>query len=1149
MIGRAGLMAPLPFDIADPLPCGGTTVLEASAGTGKTHTVGALVTRYVAEGLASLDQLLVVTFGRAASQELRDRVRGQLVTAERALAEPSGVAADDRLLMVLTAGDDAMVATRRRRLTRALADFDAATIATTHQFCQQVLTGLGIAGDTEPGTTLVEDLDDLVVEVVDDLYVRKFGAAGADPPAFDRGVALEIGRRAVGDPGARLEPAAEPVDSVPALRFRFATAVRAEFERRKRQRGLLGYDDLLSRLADALEPVGAAARMRMRDRWKIVLIDEFQDTDPVQWDVLRLAFASPEPPDRPDWGTGEHRPARPEQADAQSDRAGGEPTLILIGDPKQAIYAFRGGDVATYLAAADTAGVTATLDRNWRSDAPLVEALQVLFDGAELGDPDIVVRPVRAANGGSRLAGAPSGHPLRLRVATREQFGKGPRAKVYMDQIRPHIADDLAADVSALLRSGATFDGRPLVAGDVAVLVSTHAQAALVRTALARRAVVSVTAGAGSVYATRAAQDWLTLLEALEQPHRSGRVRAAALTPFLGRTAMQLDSGGEALTDELGTLLRNWADLLRSRGVAALLELAFTEQGLPGRMLGEVDGERRLTDLRHLGEGLQAAAVQDGLGLAALVEWLRSRREEASLDQSTERVRRLDSDAAAVQVLTLHVSKGLQYPVVYLPFAADTWVNSEPKVLRLHDEAGSRVLDIGGFVSAGRAERERRAAQEQAGETLRLLYVGLTRAQSQVVTWWVPSTNTPDSGLHRLLFGRTPGSSAISDSAPLPADDVVRARLADLQARGGPVVEASVPAAVPADSAESGALPEFSVRRFDRELDTTWRRSSYSALSAATAAAGPGVASEPETGERDDEHIAGEAVPSGSAAGGEQADILRSVRSPMADLPAGTGFGTLVHAVLEHTDPQAGDLLAELRLRSVEQLARHGATVGADQLAAALLPVLSTPLGSIGGHLALREVSTRDRLTELTFELPLAGGDRPVADVEVGQLAPLLRRHLTADDPIARYADRLDSPEMSGQSLRGYLTGSLDAVLRLPGPRYVIADYKTNWLGGDGNEPLSAWHYRPSALQQAMTHSDYPLQALLYSVALHRFLRWRQPGYRPGQHLGGVLYLYVRGMTGADGPTVDGEPCGVFGWRPPPALVEELSVLLDEGSA
>ncbi len=396
-----------PFDVTGPLPTG-TTLLEASAGTGKTWTVGALVTRYVAEGRARLDEMLVITFGRAASQELRERVREQLVAAERALGDPAHVAPDDALLTLLVHGtasapvDDAERAERRHRLRDALAGFDGATIATTHQFCQLVLRSLGVAGDTDTGATLVESLDDLVVEVVDDLYLARFGHL-PDAPPFDRATALELARAAVGDPQARLVPDGGP-GSEPApdpgtpggARLVFAAAVRAEVDRRKRRLGVLGYDDLLSRLAGALEADDAPARERMRARWRIVLVDEFQDTDPVQWQVLDRAFS-------------------------------GAATMVLIGDPKQAIYAFRGGDVVAYLAAASTATHRATLATNWRSDDGLVRRLQTVLRGAALGHPEIVVRDVAAHHGADgappRLAGAPHSSPFRLRQVLRQASG------------------------------------------------------------------------------------------------------------------------------------------------------------------------------------------------------------------------------------------------------------------------------------------------------------------------------------------------------------------------------------------------------------------------------------------------------------------------------------------------------------------------------------------------------------------------------------------------------------------------------------------------------------------------------------------------------------------------------------------------------
>ena len=325
---------PQPFAITDPLPTG-TVLLEASAGTGKTWTIGALVTRYVVEGVARLEQMLVVTFGRAASQELRERVRAQLVEAERVLSDDPAdraavaVGTASELVTLLLTYDDEQRRLAHRRVVDALVGFDAATIATTHQFCSMVLDSLGVAGDSDSRARLVEDLDDLVREVVDDLYLRAF-ALDEGGPAFTYDVALAIARRVVDDPQAHLEPEAEDRSSTAGRRVSFANAVRDEMDRRKRRLGVLSYDDLLSQLADALDTPESPAAERMRQRWQIVLVDEFQDTDPVQWQVLDRAFS-------------------------------GHATMVLIGDPKQAIYAFRGGDVTTYLTAAATAATQQTL--------------------------------------------------------------------------------------------------------------------------------------------------------------------------------------------------------------------------------------------------------------------------------------------------------------------------------------------------------------------------------------------------------------------------------------------------------------------------------------------------------------------------------------------------------------------------------------------------------------------------------------------------------------------------------------------------------------------------------------------------------------------------------------------------------------------
>jgi exodeoxyribonuclease V beta subunit len=1103
------------FDIYGPLPTG-TTVLEASAGTGKTFTVGALVARYVAEGVATLDQMLVITFGRAASQELRERVRQQLVEVERGLTDVAAARAAEGLVGFLAGGvDDAEVGMRRKRLGDALAAFDAATIATTHQFCQLVLRSLGVAGDTDSGATLVESLDELVVEVVDDLYLERFGHL-ADKPPFKRDVALMVARAAVDDPQARLVPDDAEPGSVAGARVRFAIDVQAEVDRRKRRLGVLSYDDLLSRLATALEPVDAPARERMRQRWKVVLVDEFQDTDPVQWQVLDRAFSE-------------------------------VATLVLIGDPKQAIYAFRGGDIVTYLEAAETAGTKQTLATNWRSDAPLVDALQVLTRGAALGDPRITVHEVEAHHQGSRFAGLEQPAPFRMRVVRAEDLGTGGKGTIPMDRLRAHIADDLAGDIAGLLAGGATYDGdsgvRAVEAGDVAILLFSLTNVQQIRDALAGRGIPSVVTGGSSVLLSQAGDEWLALLEALEQPQRSNRVRSAALTAFFGETPASLDAGGDLLTDAVAHRVRSWLDLWRSRGVAAVFEAAVTA-GLGARVLSRPDGERLLTDLNHLAQLLHDIVHRERFGLTALLEWLRSERRAAAA--GTERTRRLDTDASAVQIVTVHGSKGLQYPVVYVPHLFDRWIPEE-SVHLFHDDAGRRALDVGG---AGAGSPGARAAlAEGAGEHLRLTYVALTRAQSQLVAWWAPSWNAGNAGLTRLLFGRARGEASVPDVvAQGPPDGEVATVLDRWADAGAFTLEHSEVRAATAPPS-TGPAGTLDVRRFTRGVDTAWQRTSYSGLiRAEEKLATPGVDSEPEVAGTVDEEGSGDDPVVVSAA--EAHETSGDLVSPMADLPAGATFGSLVHGVLEHADPQAADLRAELRARVVEQLRWWSVEATPDALAEGLVPMQHTSLGPLAGGSRLVDIGAGDRLCELDFEFPLVGGDHPetgAAEVTLGQVSDVLRRHLPADDPMRGYAERLESPSLGGQRLRGYLSGSIDVVLRVPdgeGRRYLVVDYKTNLLGVPG-QPVTALDYRPGAMADAMLHSHYPLQALLYSVVLHRYLRWRLADYDPERHLGGILYLYVRGMAGPDTPEVDGNPCGVFSWRPPAAMIEELSGLLD----
>jgi exodeoxyribonuclease V beta subunit len=1117
------------FRLDGPLPTG-LTVLEASAGTGKTYAIAGLVVRYVALEGVRLPRLLVVTFTRAATAELRERVRRRLAQAathlDRVLADGSG-ATGDELLDLLARGDREALALRRRRLRLALGEFDAATIATIHGFCQHMLGGVGLSGDVDRRATLVEDQQELVDAAVDDCYLRAFHR-GTDAPPVTRGTLRAIAGKLVGNPEARIVPEDADDDAV-RWRVRLAHAVRADLDRRKRTAGVLSYDDLLTRLVEALrdEGRGPAARSRLRQAYDVALIDEFQDTDPIQWEILFRAFRAP------------------------------GKTLVLIGDPKQAIYAFRGADVYAYLRAARFADERWTLGVNWRSDAGLLEACNVLFDNAELGHSHILYRAVEAAppHTEPRLVGT-AGPPLELRVVRRDAEVRtyGTRPLVNAHSARAFIARDVAAEAVALLSSdarlvardhhGAETSPRAVQPGDLAVLVRTNAEATLVQAALRTAGVPAVINGVGSVFATPAALEWLRLLEALERPAAPDRARAAALTAFLGWSAGDIAAADDAAFEPVHDHLHAWAGVLRDRSVAALVRTQWVEQRVPARLLGRDDGERLLTDLEHIGELLHAAATAENLGVTALAGWLRERMAEAEQDvTSDERARRLESDARAVQVLTIHRAKGLQFPIVLCPYL---WSSGRPDggVPLFHDDDDRRAIDVGGGGRDDFAEHTDRADRERHGENLRLLYVAVTRACHRVVLWWAPCAGSWESPLGRVLFCRTRRGVRTTAKPQLPDDDGTLARLEQLAEPAGGLIGVT---AIPADpqpgtwTGTRGAGRALAAAAFDRPLDQQWRRTSYSALT--RPADDSAVGSEPGETVVDDEPALAAA-----AAASAEAVALQAHRCPLGPLPGGTEFGTFVHGVLERVDFAAADLPRALTDAVAAQRGYRPTEVGAvDVLVDGLRRAIETPLGPLADDRALRAVGRTERSDELAFELPLAHGDGGSGSLTLAAVADLLRDHLPPDDPLAAYPDRLADP-LLGRVLRGYLIGSIDSVLRLPGPRYVVVDYKTNRLAPP-DEELTAHHYRPAALAEAMIHGHYPLQALLYAVALHRFLRWRQPGYDPARHLAGIAYLFVRGMTGADAPRVGQQPCGVFTWAPGPDLVTALSDLLHDGAA
>ena len=1081
------------FDPWEPVAAG-RTVIEASAGTGKTFTIAAIVTRLVAIEGIDIEQILVVTFTRAATAELRDRVRRRLVDTLAALDGAPPQTPDMHLTVLLTDVEQRPVYADRVR--KALTRFDRAQIFTIHGFAQRLLRHLGFASrlspELEPG-----EVDDLLVsQVVSDLLVGRFATDSAGMPALAD--VNDVGRAVVATPDARIVPEPGEVDGVARCRVELAGAVRQEVGERLRRNGAATFDDALFEVRDALDAptVREAAMAMLRKRYAIGLVDESQDTDPIQWQVIRAVFDTTR--------------------------------LVVIGDPKQSIYSFRGADVESYLSAIDGATAHRTLATNWRSDGKLIEALDVLLRGAVFGDERIAYHTVQSPpdRPGTRIRNVAV---LSIRCFAkdlpilRKQNGKG---DYVIAEARKVVAADAAAEVVRLLENGEVIDDgggeRRLGPNDIAVLCRTRKQVDLVRGELRRRNVPSVAARTGGVFAGAAAEEWRRLLVALERPDRADMARLAAVTVFCGHAPHEVAAMEDGAILDLQTDMREWRDRLHQDGVPALISAIDRRTDLAARVLALPDGERLMTDITHIAEEMHAVWRRGRL--VSPLGWLETAmaetqaRESGNREEPEARQRRLETDAAAVTVQTVHGAKGLQYPAVLVPFAWDV-PRFTPANPVFHDPAAPagatprpRLIDVAGDGWSGHKGHVDHHQAEDRAEEGRQLYVALTRAQHCVVVWWLPdATGAHDTKLGELLtrIGPDPVTLIAESRGLIDAPDITAPP---------PLIEWQPP---------SSPLPTLDRARFDRRLDYEWRRASFTSLSPEH----PLVAA-PETAEelrRDDEIGAESYIDESVGSAG--------VALPMADLPRGARFGTLVHDILERvgfTDPA---LPAAVRAAVDEALRGGGWDLDPETLTSSLVAAIETPLGPEPAAVRLCDLPTDRMLKEMTFELPVRTSGGPVSLRDIGGV---MLDHLPSGDPYRRYANDLRA--LAATRFHGYLTGAIDLTTEIDG-RFVVVDFKTNPMPVLG-DVASPHDYGPVPLRAAMIEGNYVLQATLYQVALHRYLEWRLAGYEPSTHLGGAAYLFVRGMAGRGTPVTGGERCGVVRWTPPPAMTVALSQLL-----
>ncbi len=814
-----------------PLPGGGLAI-EASAGTGKTYALADLATRFVAETDLSVSDLLIVTFTRAATDELRARVRGRLIEVADHLRRGAEGPRDDLVLRhLLTKEEPRML----ERLTVAVNEFDSATITTIHGFATQIRSALGLAVGVDPDARVVEEDLDLLDDVCADVLAAASGVHPADDLPKLKNL-RDASRRVAGRPDIVLAPTADD-PGVSAASALMGTLVRRSVDQlvdRRRRNGVRNFDDVLIELAEGLAgPRSAAAVLALRSRFKVALIDEFQDTDSVQWRIFRTLFAS-------DTAT----------------------AMVLVGDPKQAIYGFRGGDIETYLAAVGDGSrmVRRSLAVNWRSDGAALAALDRLLGGVTFGDRRIRFAPVEPADQNRhRRMYTVNGEPLpalSLRLAVGEGIDRTTArrgAEVKMPSADKAIAADLVAQVRGLLDGARIPVGDdadqlvPVRPQDIAVLVNRHEQCATVQAALADQGVPAVVARGGSVLLSPAADQVRWLLHAMARPSDPRRARMFALSWFGGWSAEQV---AVASDDDLALIqeqVAGWSERLTDHSVADTLARVWSERGVAATVLSGPGGDRNMTDLDHLAELLHGASPNGRssvAGLLAVLDTGPDTDEDADPDVDGDvTARRIESDAQAVQVMTLWTAKGLEFPIVCVP-TLWRWTGANDPVLFVDPESGERTYDLTGGAAwpdqESGDERKRLAAAERTGESLRLLYVALTRAKHQTILWWANGRDSSKTALARVLFppddGPTDDVTGSPAAVSVPADSRILASLSHLEDGADDIVTVGAFGGPSGrvghwkDGESTGSSEELAAARFTATPDRSTQRWSFTSI-------------------------------------------------------------------------------------------------------------------------------------------------------------------------------------------------------------------------------------------------------------------------------------------------------------------------------
>jgi exodeoxyribonuclease V beta subunit len=867
-----------------------------------------------------------------------------------------------------------------------------------------------------------------------------------------------------------------------ALKFSLLQQAKKELQAKKQQLNIQSFDDLLNNLYKALQSnKGESLSELMRNKYYAVLIDEFQDTDPVQYEIFRRVYSDCD-----------------------------KPILFFIGDPKQAIYSFRGADIFAYLTACNNAQNHYTLSVNRRSEAGLIHAVNQLFSA----HPNPFVFQEIPFNS----AQAPTEPKNRLSFAGKFReplvFWRVSEATRVKDELQNAIAEAVAAEIVSLLNPDkeVRLGEKSLTGGDIAILVHTNKQARMMQKTLGKYRIPCVLYSQESLFSSNEIIEIERILLAIAFPQQESHVRAALATELFEVTAETLYQlmHNEAQWQQRIKSFQDYHNTWETQGFIQMFRKLLLQEQITTRLLAYPDGERRLTNVLHAGEVLQQTAVAEKLSMSALCNWLATRRNEAE-SNSDEHQLRLESDEKLVKIVTIHKSKGLEYPVVFCPYS---WQMNLPifkhknTSILFHDTANHNALTLN--LAGDNLKHREDKAREELAESLRLFYVAVTRAKNRCYLVWGAFKDAENSPLGHLLHNSaiegiarklSDEKSEKSDSRDLN-DAVIESRLLNLVENSqNTITVQTLPETSGYYRKLTESTPNLAARHFTGKIPQAWKISSFSALA---------HQANVETSERPDYDENPRLRP----------QFLLANINPLPSIfsfPKGARAGIFLHEVFEKIDFTAHDIN-----KLTELLKKYNYPVEPwnDVLWTWLQTTLTAPLAGKFGNLVLARLSRENRLNELEFFYPL----RPIDFQGLGKVF----QQYALSTPLLD----LSSARLTFQPVQGFMKGFIDMICCWEG-RYYLIDYKSNFLGYQPED------YALPHLAQVMRQERYVLQYHLYAVALHRYLSHRIPNYTYEQHFGGVYYLFLRGIQ-AD----SSQNYGVFYDLPQPALIQALSAYL-----